>query len=78
MSEQEQKAFKLYGKLPAKNHLMKMQKVSQLPMLRSITRSFLSPRTWCSRPDTQDRKYFDSADHYSAGSTGREIPTPQA
>ena len=28
MSEQEQKAFKMYGKLPAKNHLTKMQKVS--------------------------------------------------
>lgn len=26
MSEQEQKAFKMYGKLPAKNHLTKMQK----------------------------------------------------
>ena len=29
MTEQEQKAFKLYGKVPAKNVLTKMQKVSQ-------------------------------------------------
>lgn len=27
MSEEEQKAFKLYGKLPAKNLITKMQKV---------------------------------------------------
>jgi hypothetical protein len=28
MSEQDQKAFKMYGKIPGKNLLTKMQKVS--------------------------------------------------
>ena len=30
MSEQDQKAFKMYGKVPGKNLLTKMQKVSWL------------------------------------------------
>jgi hypothetical protein len=30
MSEEDQKAFKLYGKVPGKNVLTKMQKVSLL------------------------------------------------
>jgi hypothetical protein len=30
MNEQEQKAFKMYGKMPAKNLLTKMQKVGRL------------------------------------------------
>ena len=31
MSPEEQKAFKMYGKVPAKNLLTKMQKVSRPP-----------------------------------------------
>nr|ODO02427.1 hypothetical protein L204_01163 [Cryptococcus depauperatus CBS 7855] len=72
MSEQDQKAFKLYGKVPGKNLLTKMQKVN---------------RPWCSvRGLTagQDRKYFDSGDYMmsKAGITtappGTKHPTPEA
>jgi hypothetical protein len=34
MSEQDQKAFKMYGKIPGKNLLTKMQKVSLPARLR--------------------------------------------
>jgi hypothetical protein len=34
MSEQDQKAFKMYGKIPGKNLLTKMQKVSCLCVFR--------------------------------------------
>lgn len=80
MSEEEQKAFKLYGKLPAKNLITKMQKVS----LESV----MSVKAWqfCERPLTsiQERKYFDSGDYMmskagvaSAQAPGTAIPTPE-
>lgn len=47
MSEQDQKAFKLYGKMPAKNALSKMQKVDTFPppLLTSRTASTLTLAT---------------------------------
>lgn len=86
MSEQEQKAFKMYGKLPAKNHLTKMQKVSG-PSVVSFPLHLLCPReTFISGPcSPQERRYFDSAEyqlqksgHGGGQVVGREIPTPQA
>jgi hypothetical protein len=79
MNEQELKAFKLYGKVPAKNLLTKMQKVG------SASRPFssLRKRAW-QLTRMQDRKYFDSGDYMmsKAGVTqaqpvGTAIPTPE-
>jgi hypothetical protein len=78
MSEQDQKAFKMYGKLPVKNHLTKMQKVRSTPssFLRfPLTASLLLHLRIA---DDQDRKYFDSAEYAMGKSAqGKEIPTPQ-
>jgi hypothetical protein len=40
MTEQEQKAFKMYGKVPAKNLLTKMQKVRVVVLSRSGVSSY--------------------------------------
>jgi hypothetical protein len=72
MSEQDQKAFKMYGKIPGKNLLTKMQKVRRFGLI--------SP----TYADVQDRKYFDSGDYMmskagvaSAQAPGTAIPTPE-
>jgi hypothetical protein len=72
MSEQDQKAFKMYGKVPGKNLLTKMQKVSSGTRIARLA------------ADRQDRKYFDSGDYMmskagvaSAQAPGTAIPTPE-
>ncbi len=84
LTEEEQKLFRLYGKLPShKNVLTKMQKV------RSA--SYASHSSWCKFRDLtwmswwlQDRKYFDSGDYAlsKAGkapqnTVGTAIPNPE-
>lgn len=73
MSDEDQKAFKLYGKVPGKNVLTKMQKV------------YLAVAPY-RQPELirQDRKYFDSGDYMmnkagvqSAQAPGTAIPTPE-
>lgn len=73
MTEQEQKAFKMFGKVPAKNLLTKMQKVRH-PRLSGRVESLMM----------QDRKYFDSGDYMmnkagvgNAQPLGTAIPTPE-
>lgn len=77
MSEEEQKLFRLYGKLPThKNTLMKMQKVR-------AKAEFWDPwLTICLY--RQDRKFFDSGDYAlsKAGkapqnTVGTAIPNPE-
>jgi len=45
MTEQEQKAFKMYGKVPAKNLLTKMQKVRLYSALPRLKQDQLTYRT---------------------------------
>ena len=73
MSEQDQKALNMYGKVPAKNLLTKMQKVSDFGLYNQYGNT-----------DEQDRKYFDSGDYMmskagvdSAQAPGTAITTPQ-
>ncbi|KAG6336117.1 hypothetical protein ID866_2983 [Astraeus odoratus] len=80
LTEEEQKLFRLYGKLPThKNVLTKMQKVI---MLRTASHSHvgIEDTSWC----PQDRKYFDSGDYAlsKAGkapqtAVGTAIPSPE-
>jgi hypothetical protein len=78
LTEEEQKLFRLYGKLPThKNTLMKMQKASLTP----VWPSFFSLLTFIA---LQDRKYFDSGDYAlsKAGkapqnTVGTTIPNPE-
>lgn len=74
MSAEDQKAFKLYGKVPGKNVLTKMQKVRPSSILRKGIKLIKD----------QDRKYFDSGDYMmnkagvaSAQAPGTAIPTPE-
>lgn len=76
LTEEEQKLFRLYGKLPThKNVLTKMQKVPSLCTRCSNNAHIHS---------TQDRKYFDSGDYAlsKAGkapqnTVGTAIPNPE-
>lgn len=80
LTEEEQKLFRLYGKLPThKNVLTKMQKV-RLRRPRSVS-SRVSNQAFAR---TQDRKYFDSGDYAlsKAGkapqnTVGTAIPSPE-
>lgn len=87
MTEEEQKLFRLYGKLPThKNVLSKVQKASR-PWNAA---SFAATAALTLRADAndrcrrQDRKYFDSGDYAmsKAGvtpqtSVGTAIPSPE-
>ena len=58
MSEQDQKAFKMYGKMPAKNQLTKMQKVGCLLTFLGEGLYHMSPSlpfviTWTATPCLQ-------------------------
>lgn len=78
MSEEEQKLFRLYGKLPThKNVLTKMQKVHVI-----ATSLWIICLTY--RHVVKDRKYFDSGDYAlsKAGvapqnAVGTAIPNPE-
>jgi hypothetical protein len=79
LTEEEQKLFRLYGKLPThKNVLNKMQKVRH--RLLDLFISLSNPSSFA----LQDRKYFDSGDYAMSkagvglqSAVGTAIPNPE-